>query len=283
MQIYKQAVLNGAGTPDAAALEKINRQAKTALTAEQVYSFSVRLCDDQPDRDYERFDTGSLEELARMFIGKTGIVDHNWSAEGQIARIYDAKVVLDGVGRCIRAEAYMLRTEKNADLIAQIEGGIRREVSVGCAMKTVRCSICGCDYGVCQHEKGQEYEGETCYAVLADPADAYEFSFVAVPAQPRAGVVKAMKRDEELAELKQQAALGRRYLSGLRQEIVRLGLALDVGMDKSDLDEMARALAPEALERIRGSWQQRAEKRFPGGVQLTGAGRDEALTGEFLI
>ena len=91
------------------------------------------------------------------------------------------------------AEAYVLRMERNADLIADIEGGIKKEVSVGCAMGQARCSICGEPYGTCAHRKGAVYDGETCLAVLSEPLDAYEFSFVAVPAQRAAGVTKAGK------------------------------------------------------------------------------------------
>ena len=48
----------------------------------------------------------------------------------------------------------------------------------------------GCGDG---HEKGQEYDGKLCYADLNNPKDAYEFSFVAVPAQRGAGVTKSAK------------------------------------------------------------------------------------------
>ena len=37
-------------------LNYINQFAKTALTEEQVYAFGVRLCDNEVDRDFERFD-----------------------------------------------------------------------------------------------------------------------------------------------------------------------------------------------------------------------------------
>ena len=69
MRITKAAGVRPAGTPSPAQLEKINRQAKAALTAEQVYLFSIRLCDDRPDRDGERFDTAALPVLAELFIG----------------------------------------------------------------------------------------------------------------------------------------------------------------------------------------------------------------------
>ena len=93
MDIQKESNAVGVGVATAQQLEKINALAKGTLTAEQVYVFSVRLCDDQVDRDFERFDTAALPELARMFVGKSGIVDHKWSAESQLARIFDTEVV----------------------------------------------------------------------------------------------------------------------------------------------------------------------------------------------
>ena len=38
-------------------LAEINRFTRTPLTAEEVYCFAVRLCDNEVDRDFERFDT----------------------------------------------------------------------------------------------------------------------------------------------------------------------------------------------------------------------------------
>ena len=194
MEIRKEGGLRGAGAPDEARLAKINAYARTPLTAEAVYCFRVRLCDDRPDRVPERFDTAALPRMAELFRGKTGICDHQWSADLQVGRIFDTQVVREDDGAsCLMAEAYALRTERNADLIADIEGGIKKEVSVGCAMGQARCSICGEPYGTCAHRKGAVYDGETCLAVLSEPLDAYEFSFVAVPAQRAAGVTKAGK------------------------------------------------------------------------------------------
>ena len=42
-------------------LDQINRFSKAELTADQVYTFSVRLCDNEVDRDFERFGTEDLE------------------------------------------------------------------------------------------------------------------------------------------------------------------------------------------------------------------------------
>ena len=59
-------------------LAAINQFSRRALTAEEVYTFAVRLCDNQTDRDQEYFDRPALEKLAELFVGKTGIFDHSW-------------------------------------------------------------------------------------------------------------------------------------------------------------------------------------------------------------
>ena len=58
-------------------MEKISAYSLRPLSPEEVYVFSVILCDNDIDRDYERFDRAGLEKLAQLFLGKTGIFDHN--------------------------------------------------------------------------------------------------------------------------------------------------------------------------------------------------------------
>ena len=67
MKVQKETQVASTGVATAAQLEAINSQARAELTAEQVYVFSVRLCDDQIDRDGERFDTAALPALAKIF------------------------------------------------------------------------------------------------------------------------------------------------------------------------------------------------------------------------
>ena len=93
MKVTKAADVELSGAPSEEQLEKINRLTKTKVTAEDVYVFSVRLCDDQVDRDDERFSEACIRELAALFVGKTGIMDHAWSAEKQVARIFDTEVL----------------------------------------------------------------------------------------------------------------------------------------------------------------------------------------------
>ena len=93
MEICKDAVVNGIGTPEADELALINALARRELGADEVYTFALRLCDNDIDRDFERFDDETLDQLAPMFVGVSGVFDHQWSAKGQTARIYRTEVV----------------------------------------------------------------------------------------------------------------------------------------------------------------------------------------------
>ena len=258
-------------------LDAINRYAKTALTEEQVYAFSVRLCDNEVDRDFERFDTAALERMGELFLGKSGIFDHQWSAKGQTARIYRTEVVREqdrvtvaGDPYCwLKGWAYLLRTEKNAELIAEIEGGIKKEVSVGCSVAKRVCSVCGAEDGGCHHIRGQMYGKQLCFTELKEPTDAYEWSFVAVPAQREAGVLKRFGQEsQEEAVLRKQAALGRRYLQELRKEVVRLAMLADDGLDGMIFARAAERLEEAELLELKKSYEAQTARRFPVMPQL---------------
>ncbi len=290
MEIRKEAAVQMAGAPTPEQLEKINRLARSPMGAEQVYVFSLRLCDDQPDRDLERFDTAALPRLAELFVGKTGVLDHNWSAQAQVARIFDAQVQQEQGVSFIKAWAYLRRDRENESLIGDIEAGIKKEVSVGCAMGGAKCSVCGADAGTCSHEKGQVYDGKLCLTVLTDPTDAYEFSFVAVPAQREAGVLKGVRASrlcledlvrkqagagaaEEYRRLKAQAELGRRYEKEQREQVVRLGLALELGISEKHLRQAVERMSQEELEAWKRALGERAADLYPPEMQLPGGKR----------
>ena len=285
----------------------INRLSRRELKPEEVYTFAVRLCDNEVDRDFERFDRAGLERLGELFLGKSGLFDHQWSARGQSARLYRTEVQEEegtaahtGERRCcLKGWAYMLRCDSNRDLIAEIEAGIKTEVSVGCAVEKRVCSICGGEAGACGHVLGRRYGGQLCYATLTGPTDAYEWSFVAVPAQRRAGVVKGLGRRTELKallaedpalaaeleELESQAALGRRYLEELRGEVVRLAGLTERELDRDLLGRIAGRLELEELLALRKFCRSRAERLLPPAAQL---GRREAADrgedgGAFLV
>lgn len=193
-------------------LAKINEFTLSPLTADEVFTFKIVMGDNEiDDRNYEPFNLNALKDLKKLYIGKTVIKDHSRSANNQIARIYDTELVQDdsnkltGAGEILTkliAKCYMVKTSSNADLIQEIKAGIKKEVSTGCKPKHAYCSICGVDNtkDYCSHWWGKEYDTvngkKTCYFVLDGAKDAYEVSFVAVPAQRRAGTTKNYCEDK---------------------------------------------------------------------------------------
>lgn len=306
MKIVKEANVNGENQVSSEDLGLINGLAKKELSSDEVYTFAVRLCDNELDREWERFDRETLEGLSKMFVGKSGIFDHNWSASGQSARIYKAEVVEEensftkaGDKACyLKGWAYMLRTGGNRDLIAEIEGGIKKEVSVGCAVEKCVCSVCGEEMGSCRHVKGRTYNGKLCWGELKGAKDAYEWSFVAVPAQRKAGVMKGLSptlkdlaRENpeargELEELEKAAGIGRRYLEELRGEVVRLTALSQPELDVTVVRSIAGKLEAEELEALKKVFGRKVKERFDGGAQLGYPGsREERKSedGAFLV
>lgn len=170
----------------------------------ELYTFSVVLCVNEVDRDGERFTIEALHRLGELFLGKTGIFDHNPQVQNQAARIYACQVEqLPGrvtkTGEAYHrlvARAYLPRSQKNETFILELDSGIKKEVSVGCSVAKRSCSICGADRrtGGWRPCKRTYLPWRTVLHVLEEPTDAYEWSFVAVPAQREAGVNKNFQR-----------------------------------------------------------------------------------------
>lgn len=299
----------GQATPEQ--MEGINRYTRRTLNPDEVFVFSVILCDNQIDRDGERFPRASLEALGELFLGKTGIFDHSPTAKNQSARIFETALeegegVAEEEPACrLRAWAYMLQSEKNRELIQEIDGGIKKEVSVGCAVRRVVCSICGADRKTedCPHQKGQEYSGRLCHHRLEEPTDAYEWSFVAVPAQKAAGVTKRVaygedypareeitdlqklfdstshqgitltstelsRLEEQYRRLVEQAHGGELHRKALQGDIIRLFALTQPEVSPVMAEEIAARLNWGQLEEMRGCLTKAADKVFPPSPQL---------------
>ena len=244
-------------------LALINRYSLRELTADDVYCFNVVLCDNEVDRDLERFTDEALEALAGLFAGKTGIKDHGGTASNQIARLYRVEVEetreKNSLGKPLKrlhGSAYMLRTEENKATIEAIEGGILKEVSVGVATKSGPCcSICGerlffswsTARNKCKndHVKGETYDGIRCIGELKDPADAYEFSFVAVPSQRGAGTTKGFEAagtDAHLTLMKMSVEELAAYPEANEAVIKRLQTAMQSAEEREKRAEIQKAV-----------------------------------------
>jgi hypothetical protein len=141
----------------------------------------------------------------------------------------------------------MVRTSSNADLIKEIDGGIKKEVSVSCSANVHRCSICGKDRYKegCNHTAGKYYGGQLCYTILDDITDAYEWSFVAVPAQVNAGVTKRFGVSSNSHSTELDDKMYSTIADNLKCDIVRLGFLknshnpiLEKHLDMLTLDEL---------------------------------------------
>lgn len=300
-------------------LELINRFTTSPLTEEQVFTFTVTLCDNEIDRDFERFSADALEKLCEMFVGKTGISDHSMRSKDQRARIFHTfistdpavKTSLGEVYTSLKAKAYMIKTEENSALIQEIEGGIKKEVSISCSMNKSTCSICAGDMKAhkCKHIKGRHYGDALCHAVLSEPTDAYEWSFVAVPAQRRAGVTKAFRKKEEeklanpdeiirsmscdtalsgeeiesiktyVSELEALAKDGVQYKKQLCDEIARLALITMPRVNFKSFIKGCESMSAEQLNSFRLGLEAQAKENLPLSPQLKAAKKRERNPG----
>ncbi len=256
-------------------LELIGQFARKKLNADELYTFSLILCDNEIDRDSEKFTVSALHTLAKLFVGKTGIFDHNMKSKDQTARIYAAEVMTDPQRKTadgedytyIKAKAYMVRTDKNKDLIAEIDAGIKKETSVGCCIKDISCSICGRNIKTegCEHQKGKVYGGKLCCYLLSEATDAYEWSFVAVPAQKNAGVIKSFNPAQETAKLAEWA---NEYKNELKADIIRAAASVIPEMKSAALDEICDSLSLGMLREMRSAFGESARKNLPVVRQL---------------
>lgn len=282
---------------DEALLEKVNRFTRAAVTAEEIYTFPVVLCDNEVDRDGERFSIGALEKLAELFVGRTGIFDHEAKGENQTARIFDCEVKTDGervttAGEAytyVCGKAYMMRTPKTADLIAEIDGGIKKEVSVSCSVGSKICSICKAEMreDPCGHVKGASYGGKVCCHILDEPTDAYEWSFVAVPAQRNAGVSKRYydERSEKDViralekRLAQESEMNQKACEMLKREIISLSFLCRPIVTVDVMKQLTEKMSFGELEKLYSSLREQAAQAEEG-VALFRAAERSAAVGE---
>ena len=284
----------------------INGYTRRELTRDEVYVFSVVLCDNDVDRDGERFTVESLFALEKLFVGKTGIFDHNPSAKNQTARIFSCAVeALEGKKTQtgddyfrLKARAYLPVSENNKDVILALDSGIVKEVSVGCAVSEVICSICGEHIDTCPHRRGEVYNSKLCCGELTDPYDAYEWSFVAVPAQKLAGVTKSAytkgkendmnkilsmieskksftlsdsdcsKLSAYIGSLQQSAKDGVFYRDSLTGEVVRLSAVVQPDISRETMESIAKTMTVAQLKEFKTAFEKKKNESVVPVPQL---------------
>ena len=289
------------GDPTDEDMTLINKYSLRELSKDEVFCFSVILCDNDIDRDFECFDEDALKTLEKLFVGKTGILNHSMKSEDQSCRTYKTQLIRDNTRKTLIGEPYMylkawcytVKSEKNESLIKDIESGIKKEVSISCASSRKVCSICGSEK--CNHISGKLYGGEYCHKTIKDITDAYEWSFVAVPAQRNAGVTKSFKKEKTmeniLKSIKEEKALslnenelkklsdymdnlkslsadGEKYRTSLIAN-ARKSLALTLpALEGKAVDEILKSISTDTLENLCNSLEKQVMEKLPPVSQL---------------
>ena len=137
-----------------------------------------------------------------------------------------------------------------------------------------------------------------CFHQLEGATDAYEWSFVAVPAQKAAGVMKSkqMRKEEKKVDLKtllakepeglaalevleKEADMGRRYRKALQQEVARLGGIVQPDLSMDTWKGIVHKLEEDELLAVKAAFNRQIEQKIPVKPQLLygtkeGSGRE---------
>ncbi|MEG2428846.1 MAG: hypothetical protein RSA99_00505, partial [Oscillospiraceae bacterium] len=252
------------------------------------------------------------------------IFDHNPKGENQTARIFFAEVVVDtekinSIGlpySYVKAKAYMVKSKKNAELMLDIDAGIKKEVSISCTAKSVTCSICGKNKNDCSHQIGKIYNDKICYRKLENITDAYEWSFVAIPAQINAGVTKSfkninvkggesMKNFDEIiktfnkkesvvlneneqncllnyiSELKNEAVLGKAYKQDLMSQVNHLAFLSETSIPSNVMENVCKKMNISELKAFKEDFEKKLNLNNDFSIQCTNNFSNEENASDF--
>lgn len=142
------------------------------ISEEDVFAFTIRVCDNAIDKDAERLSVSALYQIAEMLYGKTGIIsDKSIYDKDVVARIYQANVCCDYNKKTIigedyqyvEAKAFIIYNDNTKTICKMIQSEQIQEVSIGCAVATHKKRVSP-DYGE--------------YTELRDVTEVYEWAFV---------------------------------------------------------------------------------------------------------
>ncbi|HUT74991.1 MAG TPA: hypothetical protein VM221_09205 [Armatimonadota bacterium] len=201
---YKAVAVNGrrSAAPTRAELELVNRFARRALAADEVYVGECDLCNDRVDRAFERFTVAVLADFADSLPGKSLLAGHDHGSL-PLGLWFDARLRGDERGVThLRPSYYIVKTRDNEHHRAQLDGGVYRYASIGFRAQDLVCDICGKSWfgWECEHYPGQAYDvgGGRVVATArytrseAQPAEAVEGSIVYLGCQYDAELKAAM-------------------------------------------------------------------------------------------
>lgn len=182
-------------------LAKINTDfAIVPLTADQVYVRKFLLAHNAIDRDRERFSEALLDDFARTMPSKGLLWGHQWGPPGK-GLFFDATTetmtaeqftaltgetpnLPEGVSmvKVLWCWAYLLKIAENGGIIANLDGGVYRHVSIGFKAE--------------HREAITDQHGNRLFDEYKPKGEALEGSLVWLGAQPGATAQKARDIDE---------------------------------------------------------------------------------------
>lgn len=131
-------------TPDSKDLALIKAYAVGDLPGHAYYVRREHLCNTVIDRAGERFTVGNLRQLKQSVVGKSVLEGHDYRT-APVGRYYRADTdKVDAVTHLM--PAFFMVRDGAAAAIANIEGGVWRDKSVGFNYEAVQCDVCGGDY-----------------------------------------------------------------------------------------------------------------------------------------
>lgn len=307
-------------------LARINAYALKDLSADGIYVRRCLLAHNAIDRDNERFPETLLDNFAATLPGKSLLFGHDRRSYFPLGLFFDASTeeitadqfkaltgetprLPDGVSsvKVLWGWFYIVKTPSSADMIANLEAGVYRHVSIGFNAADL--------VGV-----KKEINGPTLYLEYVPPGEALEGSLVWLGAQPGATAQKALKdqethtsevptmktlitllagmglktltdtatedqiaagikaliaeKDARIADLEAEASLGKAYREKTVADYValkhKLGEVGDEAEKHASLKQVAAGLPFAFLETEVKALQTRVEKQFPADGQLTG-------------
>jgi len=307
-------------------LARVNAYALKDLAAGEIYVRRCLLAHNAIDRDNERFPETLLDNFAATLPGKSLLFGHDRRSYFPLGLFFDATT--EGITveqfKALTGETprlpegmtsvkilwgwfYIVKTPSAADMLANLEAGVYRHVSIGFNAADL--------VGV-----KKEINGPTLYWEYVGPGEALEGSLVWLGAQPGATAQKALKdqenhtekespmkmlitllaglgikalsdtatedqiaagikalideKDARIAALAPEAELGKAYREKTVTDYVALKHKLgEVGDDAekhASLKQVAAGLPFTFLEAEVKALQARVEKQFPAEGQLTG-------------
>lgn len=218
-------------------LGKIRKYTLNEIPADQLYARKMLLAHNAIDRDNERFSEKLLEDFVRTLPGKSLLIGHQWGPPGK-GLFFDAYLeemdlqaarsmtgedlkLPDGVTqfKALMGWFYTTKSPGKEDLLADIDAGIVRHVSIG--FNAANCL-----------KVSNEANGETLYWEYKGPGEAREGSLVWLGAQPGATITKAADADDG-ADIDEDENKRKKEIKDMKRVFMKLGLGEDSTVDQA--------------------------------------------------